>query len=171
MRNADFQSAVSQVSNLQSVVSVARVSERGSADWEIGDTADWKSALCMRATRLLLYAFVALGASSCAHTKVKVAIRAEPEAIRGRLLEYTPRGTKAEEVMHFVQTRLRHHGNLPKYNKYMGALLPGGKGTVGSRSVEIFLGAYGQTGVFARWGFDDQDTLIEIVVSKARDSL
>ncbi len=57
--------------------------------------------------------------------------------------------------------------------------MPDSKIRVGSRSISLRLGGYGSnpffylqgTVVLVGWAFDDQDTLIEIVVNKLWDGL
>lgn len=98
--------------------------------------------------------------------------------IRDKLLKYTPIGSSYGQVQEFVRCRLEYRG-APDYENSpaIRVLRPGVYQDVGVRRIDIWLGAYGFPGypmaisTQVSWAFDKNDTLLDVVVRKWRESL
>jgi len=91
---------------------------------------------------------------------VNISPRLAEEEIRLEILQYTPAGSTAEQVLEFVRARLRHLGPEPE--------------GVSGRSIKVCLGEFGfpaRAATFISWSFDDRDRMIDLNVHKERDSL
>ncbi|MFH1235373.1 MAG: hypothetical protein V1685_00340 [Parcubacteria group bacterium] len=124
--------------------------------------------------------------SSCrgCDDKVSIRLRSSKEGIKSSLLQCTPIGSSANDVLFFTRNKLRYKKRLePVYNETRGVFvqLPGEKGQfIGRKSVDVEIGSYFadsikyflfRTHVIARWAFDENDKLLDIIVFKETDGL
>lgn len=118
-----------------------------------------------------------------------VRVQASQDSIKNQLLNNAPLNSSADDVLTFVNDRLRAEGQKPaQYNLSTGALRlqdwwdSGEKSMenwiIGSRSIKVHLGQYRalssfflfRVSVSASWGFDETDRLIGLYVHKEGDT-
>lgn len=117
-------------------------------------------------------------------SKMTLPLEVNPEEIRNLLLDHTPLGSDPVNVMEFINSELnhRHKHADPYYDRHLGAVrstkTKGPQEVIGAASIRLFLGEYGRSiktlfmvskKVYVQWAFDEEDKLIDIVVSKEED--
>lgn len=125
--------------------------------------------------------------SGCAHNKdrVRVNLKEDPETIRCIMLTHTPIGTHSDDVLNFINKKLIRGAYVSAdaiacYNKQQGVSYKrqGVRQEIGTQHINIILGGYGRnlsnlflitTWVYVKWGFDEDDKLLDIVVLKEDD--
>jgi len=126
--------------------------------------------------------------------KVKIRPFVSETTIRAHVLRYTPIGCSRSNVLEFVQARLEHEYSDPiergpvgrpvlpqgqRLNRFFGTRWPGPYEDVGVRSVDVCLGDIEfltfpfpfVVDTYVDWAFDKDDRLIDVVVTKDRDSI
>ena len=94
--------------------------------------------------------------------------------IRDELLKHTPIGSSFSNVLEFARNHLKYVGPAPYIGGPVSRHWPPPSKSVGVRTVGVCLGSYGfpgRTDTYLHWAFDKDDKLIDIVVSKERESL
>ncbi|MFW9882718.1 MAG: hypothetical protein ACFFG0_57375 [Candidatus Thorarchaeota archaeon] len=109
-------------------------------------------------------------------------LRRDEASIRQKLLENTPIGTNAEDVLKYIKNSIKPSNQNIRYDEVNPASLPGHVPT-GQKNVTVALGKYWSweqfsnfdlpliTYVFAGWAFNNNNQLIDILVYKENDGL
>lgn len=117
----------------------------------------------------------------CAHNGDIVRVNPKDDAgsIREALLTHTPIGAKSDDVLNFINKNLSHKNRSPvKYNVRQGIYSNEQKQLIGTRSITILLGEYGRnlsnlflikTGIFVKWAFNENNSLLNVIVVKEND--
>ena len=124
--------------------------------------------------------------------KVKIRPILSETTIRAHILKYTPLGSSRSNVLEFVRTRLERvsdpyehgpssrpvlPGKAEHFDSFFGTRWQGPFEGVGVRSTMVSLGQYGfppipmAVNTYVDWAFDKDDRLIDVIVTKDRDSL
>jgi hypothetical protein len=124
----------------------------------------------------------ALAAGQSASPRPTFDLRAPRAEIRKRLLQYTPLGSKLDDVKKFISDELAKSGDdTVKVEKLTPSADNGAaRGPKAAKRIRVYLGQYydqagvifltaplvSQKEVSVEWRFDDHDSLVDIIVAK-----